>query len=282
MSRKSETITLSIQPGTRERLENIADRLNLYWGDRPSISGLLNAIAKGEVHTERPFRLSNYQVKALEAVVKALIDSGQMQFASTIVELLLEKGDLEAPLQNQLISQLVHESEGWRKAIDARLSQKKPFLLIYENSQNEQEIFNVCYGEIKFYEKRFYLDGWCTETNEYAQIKDLQHNRCFRFDRIKNILHSQHKWREEGLNHVKVYLHFYKGMIKAYERKLEDIDVKKEDDKLIVIRKVTNPFWLTREVLRYGKNCEIVAPEKIRTQFLKELNSIYDIYSQEN
>lgn len=279
MSRKSEVITLSIQPGTREKLEQIADRLNLYWGDRPSLSGLLNAIAKGEVETERPFRLINHQVKALEAVVKLLVDSGQIEFANSIVELLLEKGELEAPLQHQLINQIAHESEGWRKAIDDRLSQQKPFLLVYENSQKEQDFFNVCYGEITFHEKRFYLDAWCYEVNDNADISELKHNRCLRLDRIKNILHSQYKWRTEGLDYLEVYLHFYKGLIKAYEKKLEDIDVKDEGDKLVVIRKVSNPFWLIREILPYGQNCEIVSPPIVREKFIEEINKIKQLYS---
>jgi predicted DNA-binding transcriptional regulator YafY len=278
MARKTETITLSIQKGTKEKLEHIADRLGIYWGDRPSISGLLNAIATKEVYVGKPFELNSSQVKALEQVVKALVDSGQMQSANIVVELLLERGKIETPMRDKLLNQISHEQEGWRKAIDYHLRKREPFLLIYENNQEEQKFFNVCYGEIRFHEKRFYLDAWCEETNPNADIAKLSHNYCFRFDRIKNILKSNRNWREEGLDFIEVTLNFYAHMIKAYESKLEDIDVSREDDKLVVLRKVSNPFWLIREVLPYGQNCEIISPSIVRDKFRRELEKISSLY----
>ncbi|BAQ61517.1 hypothetical protein GM3708_1923 [Geminocystis sp. NIES-3708] len=282
MVRKTETITLSIQKGTKEKLENVAQKLNLTWGDRPSISALMNAIASEEVYVGKPFELNNNQIRALETVVKLLTDSGKMQFANIIVELLLEKGKLETPMQQQLINQISHEFEGWRKAIDFHLSEQKPFLLVYENSQKEQEIFNVCYGEIRFHEKRFYLEAWCEEVNLPPKIPELTHNWCFRFDRIKNILKSNNRWRKEGLDYIEVILNFYGNMIKAYESKLEDITfITEEDrkgDKLVIVRKVSNPFWLIREVLPYGENCQIISPESIKQQFMMEIEKISLLY----
>lgn len=278
MVRKTETITLSMQMGAKEKLEQIADLLNIRWGDRPSVSGLLNAIASEEVYVGKPFQLNNNQIRALEMVVKLLVDSGKIEFANIIVELLLEKGKLETPMQQQLINQISHEFEGWRKAIDFHLSEQKPFLLVYENGQKDQEIFNVCYGEIRFYEKRFYLDAWCEETNPNADIQELTHNRSFRFDRVKNILKSNNRWRKEGLDYIEVTLNFYGNMIKAYESKPEDLDVKKENDKLIVIRKVSNPFWLIREVLPYSGKCQIISPQIVIEKYIKELKIIAKLY----
>ncbi len=72
-------------------------------------------------------------------------------------------------------------------------------------------------------------------------------------------------------------------MRKAYESKPEDINPIKDDDrqkdKLVVIRKVSNPFWLVREVLRYGKNCEIVSPEAVRQKMIKEIEKMNELYS---
>lgn len=279
MARKSETITLSIQKGTKEKLERIAEKLGLLWGDRPSISGLLNALATDEIYAGRPFELTKNQERALESAVKLLIDSSNLEFANTIVELLLERGNLETPMRNQLINQILHDFEGWRKAIDFHLSEQKPFLLHYQNSQGEQELLNVCYGEIRFREKRYYLEAWCEETLPEPEIPELTHNRCFRLDeRIKNILKSNSRWRKEGLDFIPVQLHFYGGMIKAYERKLEDIDVEEKEDKLVVIRKVDNPFWFVREILPYGKNCEIISPEKVRDRYIEQLKNIVELY----
>ena len=278
MVRKTETITLSIKKGTKEKLESIAERLELFWGDRPSISGLLNALSTDEIYAGRPFQLTKNQQKALESAIKLLTDAGKIEFATKIVELLLERGNLETPIRNQLLNQISYEFEGWRETINNLIALEKPFLLVYKNSQQEQELFNVCYCEIRFHEKRYYLDGWCEETNPEAEIPELTHNRCFRFDRVKKILKSNSRWHDDGLDFIEVTLHFYRGMIKAYESKIEDIDVRDEGDKLVVIRKVSNPFWLVREILPYGYKCEIVSPEVVRKKYIEEIKKITKIY----
>ena len=54
-------------------------------------------------------------------------------------------------------------------------------------------------------------------------------------------------------------------MVKAYEAKPNDISNEVVGEVRQVVRKVSNPFWLVREVLRYGENCEIVSPENVRS-----------------
>ncbi|BAQ65843.1 hypothetical protein GM3709_2608 [Geminocystis sp. NIES-3709] len=101
-------------------------------------------------------------------------------------------------------------------------------------------------------------------------------------DKVKNILKSNSRWRKKGFDFIEVTLNFYGNMIKAYESKLEDITVITEDDrksdKLVIVRKVSNPFWLIGEVLPYGRNCEIIHPPEVRHKFIKEINIITNMY----
>lgn len=278
MVRKTETITLSIKKGTKEKLEQVAERLNLLWGDRPSISGLLNAIASETVMVDESLNFTDVQLQALEKAINALTDCGEMQEANILMELLLEKGNLKNPFREDLITKIAAQGEIWRREIDNYLTQKQPFHLVYINGQKEQEQFNIVYGEIKLHEKRLYLDAWCQEINPDAEIQKLKHNRCFRLDRIQHLTKLPTRWRSEGLDFIEVTLHFYGGMIKAYESKIEDIDVRNEGDKLVVIRKVSNPFWLVREILPYGYKCEIVSPEVVREKYIEEIKKITKIY----
>lgn len=278
MPRKKETLTLSIPPGTKEQLEGVARRLNILWGNSPSISGLLVAIAQKEVETGKPFTLNPSQVHALQQVIKALVDSGQMAEAKTIVELLLAKGQLESPMRKALVQQISHDTEAWRRVVDLYIEKQQPFHLIYTNSQGEDEEFNVQYGQIRFSEKRFYLEAWCEESNPLEKIPELQHNRCFRLDRIVNVLQYDGTWRKEGLGYLEVQLHFKGRMVKAYEPKEDDLENEVMGDIRQVVRKVTNPFWLVREVFRYGNDCEIVAPESVRQEFKKTLRQMCQQY----
>jgi predicted DNA-binding transcriptional regulator YafY len=273
MSRKKETITLSIPPGTKEQLEAIARRLNIFWGKSPSPSGLIAAIAQQAVEVGKPFTLAPDQVKALQQAAKILYDSGQIAEAQTLIGLLLERGNLEVPQRQSLLQQASQLAEAWRIIVDQHRNNHQPFLLLYRDAQERELEYTVRYAEISFEEKRFYLNIWCEETEDIkdTDFPELIHNRCLRLDRIKAIVPTAGQWRDQGLDFLKVYLHFTKGMVKAYEPRARDLSNEVVGAVRQVVRQVSNPFWLVREVLRYGGDCVVVSPESVREQVKQKL-----------
>jgi predicted DNA-binding transcriptional regulator YafY len=272
MSRKKETITLSIPPGTKEQLEAIAYRLNIFWGKEPSVSGLIVAIAQQQVEVGQSLTLNSTHVAALQQATKALIDSGYIGEAHTLLGLLLEQGNLENPIRQSLQQLASQPSEAWRLMVDQHINNQQPFSLLYCNAQEEELEFTVRYAEISFEEKRFYLEIWCEETEDIKNtaFPELIHNRCLRLDRIKEIEPISGKWRK-NLDHLEVYLHFYGGMVKAYEPRARDIRNEVVGEVRQVVRRVSNPFWLVREVLRYGGDCVVVSPESLRDRVKQKL-----------
>ena len=79
MSRKQESITLSLSWEHKANLENIAVEFGYLWGDRPNISSLLKAIADGEILLSR----SDKPAKQKRALIKDAINS--IQDALTIL-----------------------------------------------------------------------------------------------------------------------------------------------------------------------------------------------------
>jgi predicted DNA-binding transcriptional regulator YafY len=76
-------------------------------------------------------------------------------------------------------------------------------------------------------------------------------------------------------------------MVKAYESRNADISnevlVVREEKVRQVVRRVSNPFWLVREVLRYGGDCVVVSPENVREQVKQKLRlqcQQYDIKTE--
>ena len=286
MTRKKETITLSIPPGTKAQLEAIASRLGIFWGKSPSPSGLITAIAKQELEVGPPFTLNSTQVSALLQAVKLLKDSGYMGEAQDILALLLERGNLAQPLRQSLLQELgQQQTEAWRVLVEQYRNDRQPFIILYGNAQEQELEFTVRYAEFSFEEKRFYLEIWCEETEDIknTDFPELIHNRCLRLDRIKAIAKTHGQWRDEGLDFLKVYLQFCKDMVKAYEPKDRDIENEIVGDVRQVVRRVSNPFWLIREVLRYGGDCVVISPDNIREKVKQKLRSLcqkYDLLLQ--
>ncbi|MGQ4646183.1 helix-turn-helix transcriptional regulator [Lyngbya aestuarii] len=287
MPRKKETLTLSVPPGTKKQLEAIARRLGIFWGKSPSPSGLISAIAQQKLEVGQPFVLNHTQVAALQQATKVLVDTGYVGEAQTLSNLLSERGNLSAPLRQAILQQVIQPAVAWRIIVEQQINNQQPFRLLYGNAQGQDLAYTVRYAEITFEEKRFYLEIWCEETEDIkdTDFPELIHNRCLRLDRIKTIIPTSGQWRDEGLDHFKVYLHFRRGMVKAYEPREADIsnEVIGEESQPVrqVVRRVSNPFWLIREVRRYGRDCTVISPENVREQVKKELRAECQHYDLE-
>jgi predicted DNA-binding transcriptional regulator YafY len=70
-------------------------------------------------------------------------------------------------------------------------------------------------------------------------------------------------------------------MIKAYEPRAKDISTEVVGEVRQVVRLVSNPFWLVREVLRYGGDCVVVSPESVREQVKQKLRLQCQAYDME-
>jgi len=280
MSRKKETLTLSVPPGIKEQLEAIALRLGIKWGKSPSISGLLVAIAQQQVELGEPFTLSTVQVQSLSKAAKFLHDEGEIEAAQIVLVLLLDKGNLEPPMRQELLKQVSQTTEAWRIRLNQLIDAHQPFKLFYQSNKDQVSEYTARSAKIRLYDKRLYLEIWCDDV-EPREIPELAHNRCFRLDKIVNLLPVSETWRE-SIDYIKVHLHFFKGLARNYEAK-EDEDVENEmvGDVRHVVKQVSSLFWLFRDVRRYGKDCEIILPENVRKKFREELKEMCDRYQLE-
>ncbi|MEX0269375.1 helix-turn-helix transcriptional regulator [Leptolyngbyaceae cyanobacterium UHCC 1019] len=277
MPRKKETLTLSVPTGTKAALDAIARRLKIFWGNNPSPSGLVGAIAQGKLEVGQPFGLSAAQVLALRQAIRALVDAGQLEEARSVITLLIEKGNLKSPMRQDLMQQVSQPMEGWRIQLDQLIEQQQTFHLLYQNSQGRMLEYTVRYAEVIFYEKRYYLQIWCDETEDSQSLPELQHNRCFRLDRIQSIFPISGEWRG-SFDTIEVQLEFSGWLARAYEPKPDDISNELVGNMRQVTRRITNPFWLIREVFRYGEDCVIVSPDSVRDSFKQKLRSLCEHY----
>jgi len=277
MPRKKETLTLSVPVGTKAALDAIARRLKIFWGNNPSPSGLVGAIALGELEVAQPFALSSSQMKVLRQAIRDLVDADHLEEAKSVITLLIEKGNLEAPMRQDLMQQVSQPMKGWRIQVDQLIEQQQPFHLLYQNSQGQVLEYTVRYAEVMFYEKRYYLQIWCDETEDSQDLPELQHNRCFRLDRIQSIFPISGEWRGR-FDTIDVQLNLSGWLVRAYEPKLDDISDELVGTVRRVTRRIVNPFWLIRDVFRYGEDCVIVSPESVRDRFKQKLRSLCEYY----
>ena len=285
MSRKGQSITLSISERDKAELEAIALELGMKWGDRPNISKLVEAIARRKLLVFPNNDWSETRIRALERSIYALTDIGQIEQARIVAELLLERSELSLPLRAEIERFLENLPPPWRLEIDRYILREQPFQLTYQDAAQRLWNFTVRHAKVTPHEKRLYLDCWCEETEGNQDIEDLQHNWCLRLDRIQDaaVTPVEGHWLPH-LDRIEVEMQLLKGLAFAYRAKPED----SENDWLPdqprvrrVVRKVSSTFWFFREVMQYGEDCVIVSPESVRDRIKQKLLTLCHLYNIE-
>lgn len=281
MSRKGQSITLSISDEDKFQLEEIARELGITRGERANISGLVEAIARRQFLVTPD--LSKQRIEALQQAIRALIDTGQTQEAHLVATLLLEQSQLEAPLRREIERFLTTPPISWQLELSRYIQRQQPFQLSYQDAANRVWSFVIRYAQLLLHERRQYLDCWCDQTEGNQDLPSLAHNWCLRLDRIPEAAISpvEGKWRST-LDRVEVEIHLFRGLAFAYESKPDDILnewIENAPQVRRVIRQVTSTFWFFREILRYGEDCEIIGPEEVRSIFKRKLQALVCNYN---
>ena len=99
MTRKGESITLSVSEQEKQQLQALAEAFNCKWGNRPNISRLLSAIAQNKLQVLDNADWSQDRIKALEVARQALIDRGDIAQAKEIARLLSSRSELSPPFR---------------------------------------------------------------------------------------------------------------------------------------------------------------------------------------
>lgn len=285
MSRKGQSITLSISDRDKAELEAIALELGMMWGDRPNISKLVEAIARRQFLIAPNNNWSETRIRALERSINALTDIGQIEQAKIIAQLLLERSELSLPLRTEIERFLAHLPPAWRLAIDRYILRQQPFQLSYQDAANRLFNFTIRHAKIAPHEKRQYLDCWCEETEGNQDIPELVHNWCLRLDRIQEaaVAPIEGQWLP-NLAQIEVEMYLLRGLAFAYHAKSEDVANDWLEDQTgvrRVVRKVSNTFWFIREIMQYTPDCIIISPESVREQVKQKLRLQCQAYNME-
>ncbi|MDY6900646.1 MAG: WYL domain-containing protein, partial [Cyanobacteriota bacterium] len=143
----------------------------------------------------------------------------------------------------------------------------------------------VLHARVVAIEKRQYLLCRAEESEGNQDVEGLRHNWTLRLDRIQEAaVASIDKPWENDLETIAIEFHLSKGLAFAYERKTEDVFVSElEGEPPIrrVVRNISGTFWFFREISRYGKYCEIISPDEVRSQFRENLKSLCEAYDLE-
>ncbi|MGG6295109.1 helix-turn-helix transcriptional regulator [Leptolyngbya sp. AN02str] len=284
MSRKGQSVTLSISEDDKRQLMSIAQEQGMLWGDKPNISRLVEAIARQDLLIARNHDWSSDRIRALQQAIRALIDSGQIEYARTLTELLIERREISSPLRAELQSSLQRPIAPWRIAIDQYIQRQIPFELAYRDAADRAFRYTIHFAQICFRERREYLECWCEETEGNLDVPELRHNWTFRLDRIPDAAlgTTRGKWRTTGLDKITVEMHLSGRLAFAYESRPEDIVnewIEDQPQVRRVVRNIANTFWFYREVLPYGEDCVVVSPDPVRSRLQEKIAALSDRYA---
>lgn len=279
MARQKEALTLSVPPGTKKQLDELAERLDYRWGDRPNASALITALAEGTLAVGAGLRLAEAEVQALVQAILALIDNGTTEHARVLMEFAVAYGDLEEPLRRKLLERLGDADDSRRKQIDEKIAARQPFYLYYKSARGTPYQFTVRFAQVRFRERRSYLEIWCEETEKSADLPGLKHNRFLRLDRAQglSVVASGGIWRDD-LDYVEATFKLLPALARDYEPDPDDLRTEADGDALIVTRRTASAFWLLRELKAHGALCEVLSPPDLRARMQQELRAAADLY----
>ncbi len=285
MSRKGQSITLSLKDRDKAELEAIALQFGMMWGNRPNISKLIEAIAQRKLRIGNNNNWTEDRIRALHRCIGALTDIGQVEQAQIIANLLLERSELSVPLRTEIQAFLENLPPPWRLQIDNYILRQQPFQLSYQDAAGRVLNFTVRHARITPQEKRQYLNCWCEETEGNSDIPELIHNWTLRLDRITDaaVTSIPGNWHSQ-LDTIEVEIHIFGGLAFGYQAKPEDhINEWLPDQPGVrrVVRTVSNTFWFSREVMQYGPDCVVILPENVRDRLKEKVRNLCKLYDIE-
>ncbi|MCG5060710.1 MAG: WYL domain-containing protein [Limnoraphis sp. WC205] len=276
MSRKGQSITLSLSEREKTELEVLALDLGMTWGERPNISKLVKAIARRQLLIAPNNNWSDARIEVLERVRNYLIDGGKMEEAIAIAHLLQERSELSIPLRGKIEEFLDNPPPAWRLEINRLIKRQQPFQLFYQDATGRPWEFTVRYAEFATHEEREYLDCWCEETAGNLDIEPLQHNWSLRLDRIPEaaVIPIKQQW-VSGLDRVPVEIHLFNRLAFAYQIKTNEDEIVEwlTDQPRVkrIIRSIYNTYWFGREVLQNAPDIVVISPQNIRQRLREKL-----------
>ncbi|MFM7324830.1 MAG: helix-turn-helix transcriptional regulator [Nodosilinea sp.] len=285
MTRPGRSLTLSISDLEKAQLEQLALDFDQTWGDKPNISRLIQAIARGHLRVAFNHDWSQERITTLNLIRNYLIDAGHHSEALALATLLLERSELNHPLRQEIQRFVDQPGAPWRRDIEASIRRQRPFSLTYQDTTGQIRNFSIRYAKIVTFEEREYLTCWCDQTTDNQDLPELAHNWVLRLDRIPEetvIGPLAGPWQPE-LAFIDVEIHLSGRLALAYRSKTgRDLVNEWDPDRQIrrVVRHINHSFWLLREVRRYGPDCLIHSPATLRDLMMMDLKHTLQAYEK--
>ena len=285
MTRPGRSLTLSISDQEKAQLEQLALDFDQTWGDKPNISRLIKAIARGHLRVALNHDWSQERITILNQIRNHLIDAGHRTEALALAALLLERSELNHPLRQEIQRFVDQPTVPWRADIETSIRRQRPFCLTYQDTAGQIRNFSVRYAKVVTFEEREYLACWCDETADNQDLPELHHNWILRLDRIPEetvIGPLAGPWQPE-LAFLDVEIHLSGRLALAYRSKTgHDLVNQWDPDRQIrrVVRRINHSFWFLREIRRYGPDCLVHSPATLRDRVVMDLKHWVKAYEE--
>ncbi|NJO93418.1 MAG: WYL domain-containing protein [Hydrococcus sp. RM1_1_31] len=282
MSRKSQSITLSISDRDKAALEALAEQFGMSWGENPNISKLVKAIANHKLLLAPNHDWSQERIKVLDIARKALIDLGKISEAREIAQITKERSELTIPFRAEIEHFLNNPQPAWRQQIDNFIHRNQPFRLSYRDAADRFWQYTVLHAQIIQIEKRLYLVCRTEELEGNQEVEGLRHNWSLLLERISEaaVVAIDKPW-EDDLERLRVELHLRGGLAFAYQGKPDDLEISAiEGDPPTrrVARNIFSTFWFFREIAAYWEDCTIISPDSVRNKLREKVSLLYRQY----
>jgi predicted DNA-binding transcriptional regulator YafY len=282
MQRKHNTLTLSVPSETKDQLAELARRFDLVWGEKPSPSKLVAAIASGEIPVGTPTRFDLEQTEALLAAIKALESAGATKWVKVLTGLTMRQGSFEGKDAGAIYEELERGAFPWREPLEQAITDCHPVVVTYRSGKkNTATRYVARFARLLTRDGHWYVDIFADEAAEKSSDLDaLKRNRRLRLDKIETVVRAVHPvgWLHDGLPAVTARLKFIGPDAQYYIRHPDDVEVGELEEIPTtqtqvrnVRRNVYTSWWFVRDVLRHGDSVVVEEPPELVKEVSKRL-----------
>lgn len=282
MTKKGQSITLSLQPSQKDAIELIALNNNCLHGNRGNISKLVSAIADGQLSVYNPHQFDYKTIVNFYLLWKTSLRMGKTDIAETVYKIVKDANPTDIPELKELHSYYESDSNDNIQLIKQFIKDKQCFAIEYSSIGGVLETLHIDHAYFVELNDASYLACHANEPNPKQGLEMLKGNWLLLASALNNadVTAIAGQWSYSLLS-IPCVFELSNQMAFNYVGHPWDTNVFTDYNdkcKTTITRYVEFDWLFINEMVSYGVDCKILEPSSMVKRLLANVSLVFNNY----